>query len=201
MTHPNPLFRPRDRETMLAEAAAIGFAYFFVATPDGPMVVDAPLTRHGERSFAFHVARANRAAQHLDGARLLASIVGPQGYVSPNWYERPGDQVPTWNYVAIEMEGRAEALDEAGLIAQLDELAAVHEPRVNPAAPWTRAKMADAAFRKMLGAIRGFALEVETVRGTVKLSQNKAAADRAGVIAGLEAGDDSVLARAMQGRG
>lgn len=199
--HPNPLFRARDEEAMLAEAAMIGFAHLFVATPEGPMVVHAPLTRRGGRDFAFHVARANRAAQYLDGARLLASVVGSDGYVSPNWYQRPGNQVPTWNYVAVELEGRAASLDEAGLIAQLDELAAAHEPRVNPAAPWTRAKMADAPFRKMLGAIQGFALEVEAVRGTVKLSQNKAAADRAGVVAALEASGNSTLARAMRDQG
>lgn len=194
--HPNPAFRLDDREAMLAFVAATGFAHLFVSTPDGPMVVHAPLTREGDR-LRFHVARANRVAPHLAGAPLLASVAGPEGYVSPNWYARPGDQVPTWNYVAVEVEGIARELNEDELVAQLDALAAAHEPRVNPANPWTRGKMDDAVFRKMLRAIVGFEIAVDTVRGTRKLSQNKGEVDRAGVLAGLRAGGNGALAQAM----
>lgn len=196
--HPNPAFRATDEKLLLAQAAAIGFAHIFTNTSVGPMVLHAPITRAGERRLTFHVARANRIAPHLDGARLLISVAGPDGYVSPNWYPKPGDQVPTWNYVAMEIEGQAAVLDEAGLTAQLDALAATHEPRVNPGAPWTRDKMAAEPFRNMLRAIIGFTVEVETVRGTTKLSQNKADVEHAGVVAGLEAGGNHGLADAMR---
>lgn len=161
------------------------------------MVVHAPVTRHGG-ALRFHVARANRIARHLDGTAVLLSLVEPHGYISPNWYERPGDQVPTWNYVAIEIDGVAAVIGEAALVEQLDALAAAHEPRVNPAAPWTRAKMDDAVFRRMLRGITGFAVTVGAVRATTKLSQNKGATDRAGVIAGLAAGGNVALAEAVR---
>lgn len=81
----------------------------------------------------------------------------------------------------------AHALDEAALIAQLDALAALHEPSVNPGAPWTRDKTDPAVFAKMLRAIRGFAVEITAIRGTTKLGQNKRPEDRTGVIVGLRA--------------
>lgn len=191
--HPNPAFRP-DRTTLLDHAAAIGFAHLFAATPAGPMVAHAPLTLHGER-LRFHLARANPLHRHLDGATMLASVAGPDGYISPNWYERPGNQVPTWNYVTIEIEGVARALPEAALLDQLDTLADVHEPRPKP---WTRAKADPKAITAMLRAIEGFELEVTAIRGTTKLSQNKAPVDRAGVIAGLRTRGEHALASAME---
>ncbi len=160
------------------------------------MVAHAPVTRHGD-ALRLHVARANRIAPHLDGATVLVSVAGPDGYISPNWYAASRDQVPTWNYLAIEIDGTARAVDEAALIDHLDTLAASHEPRVNPAAPWTRDKMDDTVFRRMLRGIVGFEVTVTAVRTTTKFSQNKSAADRAGAVAGLRAGGNDVLADAM----
>ncbi len=194
--HPNRAFHVADRPALLAAINRIGFAHIVGQTPDGPMVVHAPLSVIGDRP-RFHVARANRIAAHLDGTTVMASLVDRHGYISPNWYAAPGNQVPTWNYDAIELIGTVRSLDEAALIEQLDALAATHEPRVNPANPWTRDKMDDGVFRSMLRAIRGFEIVVETVRGTSKLSQNKPIVDRAGVIAGLRAAGNIDLADAM----
>lgn len=194
--HPDPAFRSATADA-LDRAAALGFAHVFAATAAGPMVVHAAVTRHGA-ALRFHTARANRAAPHLDGAALLVSLAAPDGYISPNWYTRPGDQVPTWNYVAIEIDGTARATGEAALVEHLDALAANHEPRVNPALPWTRDKIDDAVFRAMLPAIIGFEVAVAAVRATTKLSQNKRETDRAGVIAGLAASGNDSLAAAMR---
>ena len=188
--HPNPLFRP-EAAALLAEAERIGFAHIFAATADGPMVVHAPVTLHDD-GLRFHVSRANRIIRHLEGAAVVASVAGPHGYVSANWYAVPGDQVPTWNYQTIEIDGVAHEVDAAGLTEQLDRLATLHEPRDNP---WDRGKVAPDAFAKQLSGIRGFAINVSAVRGTTKLSQNKTAADRAGVIAGFDRqGKDDIAA-------
>ena len=190
--HPNPIFRS-DPASLLDHAAAIGFAHLFVSTPAGPMVAHAPLTLHGDR-LRFHIARHNRIHAHLDGATLLASVAGPDGYVSPNWYERSGNQVPTWNYITIEIEGIVRAIPEDALLEQLDALADRHEPRPTP---WTRAKTDPAVVATMLRAIEGFEIEVTAIRGTTKLAQHKSVADRAGVIAGLRERGDHALADAM----
>jgi len=193
--HPDSTFRDDPAEA-LARVGSIGFAHLFAATPAGPLVAHVVATRHGA-ALRFHLSRANRLTAHLDGAAVLLSVAGVDGYVSPDWYTAPGDQVPTWNYVAVEVDGRTRALTEAELVDQLDALAAAHEPRVNPANPWTRAKMDDALFRRMLNGILGFEVTVTAVRATTKLSQNKPARDRAGVVAGLLASGNAALAAAM----
>ena len=191
--HPNPAFRP-DARALLDRAAGRGFAHLFAATPAGPMVAHVPLSRHGDQLW-FHIARANRLHAHLDGTAVLASVAGVDGYITPNWYTRPGNQVPTWNYATIEIEGVARALSEADLRAQLDALADRHEPRPNP---WTLTKTDPAAVAAMLRAIQGFAILVTAVRGTDKLSQNKGVDDRARVVAGLRTQGNAALAGAME---
>lgn len=190
--HPNPRFRA-DPADLLDRAAAIGFAHLFAGTPAGPMVAHVPLTRHGDELW-FHLARANRLHPHLDGAAVVASVAGPDGYITPNWYARLENQVPTWNYVAIEVDGIARTLGEADLRAQLDALAAAHEPRPEP---WTLARTDPATVAALLRAIQGFAIRVTAVRGTDKLAQHKSADDRAGMIAGLRGRGNGALADAM----
>lgn len=196
--HPNPAFRADDDASMLRWAAEIGFAHILIVTRDGPMAVHAPIVAAGERAVRFHIARGNRAFNHLDGAATIASVAGANGYITPNWYANAASQVPTWNYLAVELQGTAHAIDEDGLVDQLDALARTHEPRVIPDNPWTRDKMDEARFRTMLGAIAGFEIAVTSVRATRKLSQNKPAADRARVIAGLDQGGNHLLADAMR---
>ena len=77
------------------------------------------------------------------------------------------------------------ALDDNGLVALLDDLSAQEEARLAPKPPWTRGKMSEGKFERMLRGIVGARLAVERLEGTTKLSQNKPDADRAGVIAAL----------------
>lgn len=193
--HPDPRFRP-DGSALLIEAERIGFAHIFAVTAQGPMVVQAPVTLHGDR-LRFHVSRGNRITPHLDGASLVLSLAAAEGYVSANFYDVPGNQVPTWNYVTIEVDGVAHAIDAAALTEQLDRLAALHEPRDDP---WMRTKVDPAVFATLLSGIRGFEVAITAVRGTTKLSQNKTPADRAGVISGLRREGRQAIADRMAER-
>ena len=196
--HPNSAFRPRQVDLAELLVREIGFAAIFAATPDGPRVAHAPVVLSDDRStLQFHLARGNALTRHLDGGTALAVVQGPDAYVSASWYETP-DQVPTWNYVAIEMEGTVSKLGGAALIAQLDMLSASHEARVGANPPWTRDKMNPALFSKMTGAITGFELRITAWRPTIKLSQNKSAAERERVAAGVETTGHGALAQLMR---
>ncbi len=111
-------------------------------------------------------------------------MLGPDAYISPDWYGTD-DQVPTWNYLAVEAEGPLRPLDETELVALLDDLSAAHEARLAPKPPWTRAKMTPGRFEGMLKAIVGYELAIEDLRGTRKLGQNKDEATRRAAAAGL----------------
>lgn len=195
--HPSRAFHDLDEEAALAAAERIAFAHIVTVVDGAPMVAHAPIVRAGERAFRFHLARGNRLTQHLDGARVLLGLVGEHGYITPNWYRPPGDQVPTWNYVAVELEGNARLLSDEALVEQLDRLAEVHEPGLSPV-PWTRSKMDPAKFDAMRKAIRGYEVAVDAVRVTNKLGQNKPLPDREGMIAGLEASGNAALAAAIR---
>lgn len=196
--HPDPRFRPQQDDLAALFVREIGFAGIFAGTPDGPRVAHAPLVLSGDaKTLQFHLARGNGLAKHLDGATALAVVQGPDAYVSPGWYAA-ADQVGTWNYIAVEMEGAIRKLDDAGLVAQLDRLSAEQEARIGADPPWTRAKMNPALFSRMTGAITGFEMRISAWRPTIKLSQNKPADERERVAAGLEATGHGALAHLMR---
>lgn len=196
--HPNSAFRPKQDDLAELLVREIGFAAIFANTPDGPRVAHAPVVlRNDAATLQFHLARGNALTRHLDSATALAVVQGPDAYVSASWYADV-DQVPTWNYVTIEMEGVTTKLDDAALVAQLDTLSALHEARVGADPPWTRAKMNPALFSKMTGAIVGFEMRITAWRPTIKLSQNKSAHERERVIAGMEATGHGALAQLMR---
>ena len=196
--HPNATFRWDDRAAMRALVSEIGFGALFAATPDGPRVAHVPIVWDGEDHLLFHLARGNALTRHLDGAQALFTVTGPDAYVSPDWYGLDHNQVPTWNYVAVELEGTVAPLDRDGLIAQIDALAAVHEARLAPKPAWTRAKMDDKAFDAMLRGITGFALRIQAWRGTRKINQNKPDAARLAAADALTASGRPAIAHWMR---
>ena len=180
--HPNNAFRTDDDP--LAFVAAHGFAHIFGQTPDGPRVAHAPVLVTPQGTLMFHLARGNALAQHLDGLTALISVGGPGHYVSPNWYVEPANNVPTWNYQAVEIEGPVRALDMDELEALLNFASATFEPRVGE--DWTMAKMERPRAEAMMRAITGYELSPAAIRTTLKASQNRSEADAAGVVAALE---------------
>lgn len=191
--HPNKAFRMEDDDA-LAFVAAVSFAHVFLQTPGGPRVAHVPVMVDGGR-LRFHLSNGNALTPHLDGAVALASVGGPNAYVSPNWYENRR-RVPTWNYIAVECEGPVRMLSPDELAALLDTSTATHEARVGE--NWTRAKMEPGRFEAMRRAITGFELDATTIRATRKLSQDSNAADRAGAAAGIAATGDPAVAALMQ---
>jgi transcriptional regulator len=178
--HPNRVFAWQDREAMLAFVGDIAFA---TIAAEGPVLVHAPVLVGGPDRLLFHVSRGNRAK--LEGKRAIVSVLGPDAYISPDWYADATDQVPTWNYLTVEAEGPLCRLDESELAALLDALSAAHEARLAPKPAWTRDKMTPGTFEGMLKAIIGYELRIEDLRGTRKLGQNKPATERLAAAAGL----------------
>jgi transcriptional regulator len=186
--HPASIYTVTDESRLLAHLSAHPFATI-AAAPDGlPRVAHTPvIARRTETGLVldFHVSRVNALAGFLEaGFPALAVSLGAEAYVSPDWYES-ADQVPSWNYAAVEAQGPVSALDGAGLVALLDDLSILEEGRLAPKPPWTRGKMSPGRFEAMLRGIVGARMTVERLEGTAKLSQNKSAADQAGVIEAL----------------
>jgi transcriptional regulator len=196
--HPNSSFRWEDRDSLRAFAKEIGFGMLFAATPDGPRVAHVPFVFLDDDRIGFHFARGNGIVRHLNGSEALFVINGPDAYISPDWYALGNDQVPTWNYLALELQGVVTRMDQAQLTAQVDALTASQENQLAPKQPWTRDKMSDGRFEKMLGAIVGFEMSVTAWRSTAKLGQNKPPEARALVADALDAVGRKAMAHLMR---
>lgn len=194
--HPNPLYRSDDRQLCEGLIAEIGFGMVFAQTPDGPRVAHTPLISTGDGAVQFHLARGNALARHLEGSTALIVVNGPDAYVSPRWYANR-DTVPTWDYVALELEGRVRRMDDEGLEAFLHAAIAKHEGRLGGEA-WRAEESSDKVWSGLFRGIMGFELEVQAWRPTLKLSQNKPAADRAAISEGLEAAGHPALAHLIR---
>ena len=144
----------------------------------------------------FHLARGNALTRYLDGATALITINGPDGYVSPRWYSNR-DTVPTWDSVALELEGRVTRIQDAELEAFLHTLIAKQERRTC-GEPWRAEEASEALWAGLFRAIVGFELEVLAWRPTIKLSQNKSPVERVTIAAGLEASGALALAQLMR---
>jgi transcriptional regulator len=170
--HPNRKFHIQDRDPMAALVRDLGFGVLFVATAEGPRAVHVPVLLDGDR-LRFHVSRGNLAHSALaGGGEALFVATGPHAYVSPEDYGLE-DRVPTWNYVAVELEGSVRTLATDELIRLVDDLSAEREARLAPKVPWTRAKMSPGRFEGLLKAIAGFEMQVVEWRGTAKIDQDK----------------------------
>lgn len=197
MMHPSPIYRHQDRALLEMLVDEVGFGMLFAQTPDGPRVAHVPFLWTGDGALQFHLSRGNALTKHLDGATALAVINGPDGYISPRWYADQ-TQVPTWNYVAVELEGRVRRMDSDGLLGQITALSDKHEAQVSEGKPWTMDKLPEEKLRAMLSAIVGFELEVQGWRETIKLSQNKSLDERERLAAGLEAEGSPAIAQLMR---
>lgn len=195
--HPNPLFRTENRALMEALVDEIGFGMIFATTPDGPRVAHTPVLWTGDGAIQFHLARGNALVRHLDGMTALAVVNGPEAYVSPRWYA-DAVQVPTWNYVTVEMEGRVRRMDSDGLDGLLEALSVRNEARIAEGEAWTMDKVPSAALSKLKAGIVGFEMEVQAWRPTFKLSQNKSADERERVALGLDAQGSRAIAQLMR---
>ena len=191
--HPNPAFEWNDEKEMLRFAAEQSFAHIFTVALEQLFVVHAPIIVVDGR-VQFHVSRRNRIADRLAGNPVLISVSGREAYQSANWYASK-NQVPTWHYEAVEIEGDAREMESGELASFLDRLSDIHERRVEPENPWTREKMERGSFEAMTRAIIGFEVDPAAIRGTRKFNQSKGAEDIEATVAGqLKAGREDIVA-------
>jgi transcriptional regulator len=191
-------FLETDRDALAELIEANSFGTLITVADGRPFASHVPfLYERAGNTLHAHVARANPQWRDLGATReVLAIFQGPHGYVSPTWYVDPG--VPTWNYAAVHVYGTAVTLDDAAATARHVEALAARFERGNPK-PWV-----PSYDPKRLAGIVGIEIRVTEIQGKLKLSQNRSAADRAGVVAHLAASgtdNDAALARMMEAAG
>ncbi|HKW44578.1 MAG TPA: FMN-binding negative transcriptional regulator [Candidatus Eremiobacteraceae bacterium] len=153
-----------------------------------------------------HCARANPHWTYFEQAPVLLIFRGPDGYISPRFYQDCTINVPSWNYVAVHCAGTATIAPEHDTDEILRSL--VDQMEASAQKPWRVEDMDDDYLQRLKKAIVPFSVSVSTLTAKFKLSQRGSDGEINGLIAGLrEAGTekDRLLADAMelgvQGRG
>lgn len=127
-----------------------------------------------------HIARANQLLEYILSEQQVTMIFhGPHGYISPEWYQDPTNNVPTWNYAVVHIEGKLIATTEAELMKLLDQLYLLHDKSKMPI-NWQNPKIS-----AKLNGIAGFKIKIEKITGKYKLSQNRSTEDQGSVLKNL----------------
>ncbi|MBH69145.1 MAG: transcriptional regulator [Rhodospirillaceae bacterium] len=141
-----------------------------------------------------HVAVSNPIWKDLEAARVIAVFSGPHAYISPRWYET-NDQVPTWNYSAIYVQGTARIIEPETLDELLTRLVEKEENQLVSRDKWSTQDISDSKYQMMRKSIVGIELNIEEIEAKLKMSQNRTTVDQLGVVAALKAlGSDTAAA-------
>ncbi|MGX7877008.1 FMN-binding negative transcriptional regulator [Mesorhizobium sp. ORM6] len=190
-----PVFRDDDMDFLRASVRASPLANFVTATAEGLFASPLPLLldeSEGEHGVIYgHLAKANPQCRVPPLGDGLAIFMGPEAYVSPAWYatkQETGKVVPTWNYVTVHAYGPVEFFEDTGrLLEVVNRLTDHHEGgRVSP---WAVSDAPSDFVQAQLRGIVGLRMSITRIEGKRKMSQNRNAADRAGVAAGLAASE------------
>lgn len=190
--HPARIFDHVERSDALAFMAAHPFAAISRNGDDGPITALAPVVAINATHMIGHIACNNAFYIANCDQTYPVSVLfrGPDAYVSASYYPSKaehGKVVPTWNYEAVEVRGRLRF--NADPDAMVDYLAPLTDQmEAGQSKPWAVTDAPPDYIAKLSRAIIGFDIEVADIRFVRKLSQNKSAQDRAGVIENLASG-------------
>lgn len=167
-----------------------------------PFEVDADAGTHGV--LLAHVARVNPLWQCCPtGTPAMVVFRGAQAYISPNWYPSKHEthrQVPTWNYEVVHAYGTITVHDDERfvrrVVAQLTRRHEATEPK-----PWKMGESAPEFIDNMLRHIVGIEIAITSLKGKVKLSQNREVRDRRNAADTLDARGHNAMAKAMRKAG
>jgi transcriptional regulator len=135
-----------------------------------------------------HVARANPVWRDVSrDVEALVIFQGPGTYISPAWYptkQETAKVVPTWDYAVVHAHGTPCFIDDREWLRDfVTTLTNRHEAGRHD--PWHVTDAPADYIDKQLGAIIGFEIPIARLVGKWKMSQNRPAQDREGVVEGL----------------
>ena len=196
--HPNPIYHDADAARNLAFARDVGFGVLAVNGAAVPMLSHVPFLLSDDGAIVdLHLVRSNPIARALKSPMTASiAISGPHGYISPDWYGVV-DQVPTWNYVAVQLTGQFELRPQDELRDLLDRQSGHFENLLLPKTPWRTDKMTPEVMDKMMRQIVPIRMTVTGVDGTWKLNQNKVDDVRLRAADGVQSNDLGVNTDAL----
>ena len=170
-----------------------------VANLDGHFEINhLPLMLSSDKTKLYgHVARMNPLVKVASGNNTSVTAIfnGPNAYVTPSWYpskQESGKVVPTWNYAAVHAEGSIKLIEDTQwLRSHVSQMTNIHEPTYQ--SNWKLDDAPEEYVQMMLKAIIGIEIEISSLVGKFKLSQNRPAEDYDAVVEQLEKSPQEAL--------
>jgi transcriptional regulator len=137
-----------------------------------------------------HIARVNPLVKIAGSnqSQVTAIFHGPNAYVTPAWYpskKETGKVVPTWNYAVVHAQGTLTLIEDAQWLRNhVAQMTNIHEPTYQ--SNWKLDDAPEEYIQMMLRAIIGIEINVESLTGKFKLSQNRPPEDYAAVVKTLD---------------
>ena len=170
-----------------------------VANLDGHFEINhLPLMLSADKTKLYgHIAKMNPLTKVASSSNTSVTAIfhGPNAYVTPSWYpskQETGKVVPTWNYATVHAEGLIKLIDDPQwLRSHVSQMTDIHEPTYQ--STWKLDDAPEEYVQTMLKAIIGIEIEVKSLIGKFKLSQNRPAEDYDAVVVQLEKSPQEVL--------
>jgi transcriptional regulator len=145
-----------------------------------PVILDRSAGKYG--TIYGHISRQNPQSKTFTGGQSAVIVFrGPQSYISPTWYARPG-LVPTWDFAVVHASGKLQALTDKALDDELAKLIKKFEGRDSS---YDFAKLDANEKSRLMSGIIGFEMEIDLLEGKFKLSQERSEGDKQGILSKL----------------
>lgn len=176
--YPPKQYLENDLEKLYAVIERFRFATLIsVQAPDEAIITHVPLTldrTRGAKGVLFgHMDRANPQAKLLDFRKVLVLFHGPDAFISP--HACGTNQLPTWNSITVHVHGRVQLLSDRDSL--VDGLCGIAEKSDTFPGAY-RLDPDDPRIEKLLDFIVGFEIEIDSIIGRFKLSQDWNDSDR-----------------------
>lgn len=168
---------------------------------DGPSANAVPFQLGTDGRLRAHLARANpQLAEIAADGTVLVVFQGEQSYISPEWYatkQQTGKVVPTWNYLMVQVRGKARLMTGADWLG--DQISALTDHMEHDRSePWAVSDAPETFIASQLRGIVGLEIDVTAMQGKWKAGQNRAEADRQGVSRALGDTHPTLAAAALR---
>jgi transcriptional regulator len=155
-----------------------------IVKDDGSLIFSGHLMKNTDHHKAF-----------LKNENVLVIFNGPHCYISASWYDIP-PIASTWNYMSVHAKGKISFTDDKGTCEAIKSITNKYEGTETVAA---FNNLSEEYIDRMLKAIVGFTIAIESMENVFKLSQNRSIPDQQNIIDQLmQRGDAQSIAIAQE---
>ena len=185
-------FTEPDQEKVISFMKEFSFAMICANGESTPVATQVPLDVEmidGKMILTGHIMKnTDHHKAFLKNENVLVVFSGPHSYISASWYVNP-QVASTWNYISVHAKGRITFGNEQETIKIIEDLTNKYEGKESPGA---FKNLPQEYVHRLVKAIVGFTIEIESMENVFKLSQNHEVENRNNIIEKLiRKGDDN----------